>query len=59
METHDAGGQLWEDAAGNVWLASTEPRSLARYYGIADRDKEVAAMSAGLAALARAATRQR
>lgn len=46
---------VWEDAAGKVWLTYTEPRTLARRYGIADREETVSALDVGIATLARAA----
>lgn len=47
---------IWEDEDGKVWLTYTEPHALARRYRLADREQEVAALSAVLAALTRAAT---
>ena len=47
---------VWEDEAGKVWLGYNDPQDLARRHQILDRDETVRAMSAGLQALARAAT---
>jgi uncharacterized protein (DUF302 family) len=46
----------WEDEAGRAWLTYNEPDYLARRHGIADRQEAVRALTAGLQALARAAT---
>jgi uncharacterized protein (DUF302 family) len=47
---------VWEDAAGKVWLTYYRPEFLARRHDVLDRDEAVKPLSAGLAALARAAT---
>src|ERR1700730_13441451 len=47
---------VWEDEAGKVWLTYNQPEFLAQRHHVADRDDAVKALSAGLAALARAAT---
>ena len=47
---------VWEDGAGRTLLAYNRPEFLARRHEIHDRDETIKAMSAGLEALARAAT---
>ena len=47
---------VWEDAAGKVWLTYHRPEFLAQRHNVRDHDETVKALSAGLAALARAAT---
>jgi uncharacterized protein (DUF302 family) len=47
---------IWEDEAGKVWLGYDDPHYLAGRHHIVDRDETVRAMSAGLQALAQAAT---
>jgi uncharacterized protein (DUF302 family) len=47
---------VWEDGAGKVWLTYNDPAYLARRHGIGDQEATVRAMTAGLQALARAAT---
>ncbi len=49
---------VWEDEAGGCWLAYDRPEYLAARHGITDRAETVAALAAGLEALARAATAQ-
>jgi uncharacterized protein (DUF302 family) len=45
---------VWEDEAGKVWLTYHPLDFLAQLHHVADRDKAVKALDAGLAALARA-----
>jgi uncharacterized protein (DUF302 family) len=47
---------VWEDQDGKVWLTYNQPVHLARRHKISDRDQTVQAMTAGLEALAKAAT---
>jgi uncharacterized protein (DUF302 family) len=48
---------VYQDAAGEVWLAYNDPASLARRHGLGSEvEQTVKAMSAALAALAAAAT---
>jgi uncharacterized protein (DUF302 family) len=47
---------VWEDESGKVWLTYNQPEFLARRYHVTDCEEAVKALSAGLAALARAAT---
>ena len=47
---------VWEDEAGKAWLEYNRPAHVAERHGIRDRDVLVQTMSAGLEALARAAT---
>ena len=47
---------VWEDEAGQVWLTYNDPRYLAGRHKITDREETVQAMTAGLHALAMAAT---
>ena len=47
---------VWEDDAGQCWLAYDLPEYLAARHGIADRAETVASLAAALASLARAAT---
>jgi uncharacterized protein (DUF302 family) len=49
---------VWEDSTGKVWMTYTQPEYLVRRYGITDRAREVATMSAGLAAITHAASSQ-
>jgi uncharacterized protein (DUF302 family) len=47
---------IWEDEAGKVWLSYHQLESLAQRHHVLDHDESVKALSAGLAALTRAAT---
>jgi uncharacterized protein (DUF302 family) len=47
---------VWEDDAGRAWLTYNDPRYLAERHKVHDRAETVQAMTAGLQALARAAT---
>ncbi len=47
---------IWEDEAGRCWLTYNRPEYLAARHGVADRAEAVAALAAGLEALAHAAT---
>jgi uncharacterized protein (DUF302 family) len=47
---------IWEDAEGRTWLSYNEPEYLVRRHNVTDRADTVKAMTAGLEALARAAT---
>jgi uncharacterized protein (DUF302 family) len=47
---------VWEDEAGKVWLTYHRPEFLAQRHNVLDHAEAVKALSAGLAALARAAT---
>jgi len=47
---------VWEDEAGKVWLTYHQPAYLAQRHHVLDRDEAVKNLSAGLAALAQAAT---
>lgn len=47
---------IWEDEAGKVWLTYRRLEFLAQRHHVQDRDEAVKGLSAGLAALARAAT---
>jgi uncharacterized protein (DUF302 family) len=46
----------WEDESGKSWLSYNEPAYLAQRHQISDRDEAVQKLTAGLEALARAAT---
>lgn len=46
----------WEDADGNVWLAYTDPETIAARYRIEDRSALIAKMSGALKNFAAAAT---
>jgi uncharacterized protein (DUF302 family) len=47
---------VWQDEAGKVWLTYRRLEVLAQGHDIHDRDEAIQGLSAGLAALARAAT---
>jgi uncharacterized protein (DUF302 family) len=47
---------VWEDEAGEVWLAYNDPAWLAERHGIEDQDETVKAMSGALDQLTNAAT---
>jgi uncharacterized protein (DUF302 family) len=47
---------VWEDEAGKAWLTYHRPEYLAQRHHVLDHDEQVKSLSAGLAALARAAT---
>ncbi len=47
---------IWEDETGRTWLAYPKPADLAERHGVHDRTEVLNAMTAGLDALARAAT---
>jgi uncharacterized protein (DUF302 family) len=47
---------VWEDEAGKAWLTYRRLESVAQRHQILDRDETVKALSAGLSALAGAAT---
>jgi uncharacterized protein (DUF302 family) len=47
---------VWEDGGGKVWLTYNDPASLARRHRVGDQEATVRALTAGLQALARAAT---
>lgn len=50
---------VWQDADARVWLTYNDPRWLAARYGLgAPSQPAIAAMTAGLAAIARAATQR-
>jgi uncharacterized protein (DUF302 family) len=46
---------VWEDEAGEVWLAYNDPSSLAQRHGIEDRDEIIKAMTDALDQLSDAA----
>jgi len=51
---------VWQDAAGNTWLSFNDPSWLARRHGLGHEvDAAISAMTAGLDAVARAATTSR
>lgn len=48
---------VWQDEAGNTWLSYNDPRWFAKRHGLShDSDTAVSAMTAALAAAAKAAT---
>jgi uncharacterized protein (DUF302 family) len=48
---------VWEDAAGKTWLSYNDPSWLAKRHGLGpDRDQTIAAMVAGLSAVAKKVT---